>query len=70
VLVPQVGQVVRAIDIVPDELLWELDWGEWLSHISELRLVRDLSAWSVWVDILSKGCILLGPSSGKKGVKR
>jgi len=38
-LVSQVGEVVDTLNVVPDESLWKVDWGEWLSNVTLLWLV-------------------------------
>jgi hypothetical protein len=49
VLVSQVGEIVDTLDVVPDESIWKLDVGEWLSLVTWLWLGGDLSAWGLWV---------------------
>ena len=45
VLITHIGQVVNAVDVVPDPLLWQIaDRLEWLSDESGLGLIRGLTA--------------------------
>jgi hypothetical protein len=64
VLVPQIGEVIDTVDVVPNVLLWKVsDWLEWLSHVINLWLSGGLSARSRWVDELE---VLVGRGSSDK----
>jgi hypothetical protein len=43
-LVPNVGEVIDSINIVPNPLFGKFNSGQWLFHVSELWLIRCLSA--------------------------
>jgi hypothetical protein len=65
VLVSQVGEVIDAINIVPDVLFWKVsNWLQWLLDEVNLWLVRGLSAWEVWVNELK---VLVGSGGADEG---